>query len=53
MVTLDKDFGELAVLYRRPHARIVRLVNLRAQDQGLVASLLYVVTVRNSNRAPS
>jgi predicted nuclease of predicted toxin-antitoxin system len=36
LVTLDKDFGELAVLYRRPHSGIVRLVNLRAQDQGPV-----------------
>ena len=38
LVTLDKDFGELAVLYRRPHAGIVRLVNLRAQDQGPVCA---------------
>ena len=38
LVTLDKDFGELAVLYRRPHAGIVRLVNLRAQDQGSVCA---------------
>ncbi len=36
LVTLDKDFGELAILYRRPHAGIVRLVHLRAQDQGPV-----------------
>ena len=27
LVTLDKDFGELAVLHRQPHAGIVRLVN--------------------------
>ena len=38
MVTLDKDFGELAVLHRRPHAGIVRLVNLRAHDQGPVCT---------------
>ena len=38
LVTLDTDFGELAVLYRRPHAGIVRLVNLRAQDQGPVCA---------------
>ena len=53
LVTLDKEFGELAVLYRRPHAGFVRPVNLRAQDQGPVCvPLLSVVTVRNSNRAP-
>ena len=38
LITLDKDFGELAVLYRRPHAGIVRLVNLRAQHQGRVCA---------------
>ena len=38
LVTLDKDFGELAVVFLRPHAGIVRLVNLRAQDQGPVCA---------------
>ena len=38
LVTLDKDFGELAVVKRRPHRGIVRLVNLRAQDQGRVCA---------------
>lgn len=46
LVTLDKDFGESAVLHQRPHAGIVRLVNLRAQDQGRVP-LFSVVTGRN------
>jgi predicted nuclease of predicted toxin-antitoxin system len=26
-VTLDKDFGELAVVYGHPHAGIIRLVD--------------------------
>ncbi len=34
LVTLDKDFGELAVVHRRPHCGIVRLVNLSARSQG-------------------
>ena len=34
LVTLDKDFGELAVLRRTPHCGIVRLVGLRAREQG-------------------
>lgn len=34
LVTLDKDFGELAIVHERPHSGIVRLVNLRAQRQG-------------------
>lgn len=34
LVTLDKDFGELAVVYRRPHHGIIRLVNLSARSQG-------------------
>lgn len=29
VVTLDKDFGELAIVFGRPHAGIIRLANLR------------------------
>jgi predicted nuclease of predicted toxin-antitoxin system len=32
LITLDKDFGELAVALRRPHAGIVRLVGFRAAE---------------------
>lgn len=34
LVTLDKDFGELAILKGARHAGIVRLVGIRARDQG-------------------
>ncbi len=37
VVTLDKDFGELTVVHRRPHAGIVRLVGFRARDQAAAA----------------
>ena len=33
LVTLDKDFGELAVFHELPHAGIVRLVNWSAVEQ--------------------
>ncbi len=33
LVTLDKDFGELAVLHQQPHSGIIRLVNWPAQQQ--------------------
>jgi predicted nuclease of predicted toxin-antitoxin system len=36
LVTLDKDFGELAVLFGRPHSGILRLVNLSSQEQGII-----------------
>jgi predicted nuclease of predicted toxin-antitoxin system len=36
LVTLDKDFGELAILFRQPHSGIIRLVNLSSQEQGEV-----------------
>ncbi len=36
LVTLDKDFGELAVIRREPHAGIVRLVGYRAEQQAPV-----------------
>jgi len=34
LVTLDKDFGELAVVQRVPHAGIIRLAGCRALAQG-------------------
>jgi predicted nuclease of predicted toxin-antitoxin system len=34
LVTLDKDFGELAVAHGRPHSGIVRLVGIAAVQQG-------------------
>lgn len=36
LVTLDKDFGELAIVHRHPHAGILRLVNFAARQQGTV-----------------
>jgi predicted nuclease of predicted toxin-antitoxin system len=33
LVTLDKDFGELAVVRGRPHAGLVRLVGVSARQQ--------------------
>jgi predicted nuclease of predicted toxin-antitoxin system len=34
LITLDKDFGEIALVRRQRHSGIVRLVTLRAEDQG-------------------
>lgn len=36
LVTLDKDFGELAIVRGKPHAGIVRLVNFSARSQASV-----------------
>jgi len=36
LVTLDKDFGELAIVHEMPHSGIIRLVNLAAREQGVV-----------------
>ncbi|MGC8493314.1 MAG: DUF5615 family PIN-like protein [Syntrophobacteraceae bacterium] len=41
LVTLDKDFGELAIVHRRPHSGILRLVNLPAKEQGMVAARVF------------
>ena len=38
LVTLDKDFGELAIVHGKPHAGIIRLSGLRAQEQGPIAA---------------
>lgn len=36
LVTLDRDFGELAIIRRIPHCGILRLVNLRIRQQPVV-----------------
>lgn len=36
LVTLDKDFGELAILRGIPHCGILRLVNFSARQQAAV-----------------
>lgn len=33
LVTLDKDFGELAIVHGKPHHGIMRLVDFRSVDQ--------------------
>jgi predicted nuclease of predicted toxin-antitoxin system len=38
LVTLDKDFGELAIVRGEPHAGIVRLVGFAARQQGSTCS---------------
>ncbi|MCI0589832.1 MAG: DUF5615 family PIN-like protein [Planctomycetes bacterium] len=41
LVTLDKDFGELAIVRRKEHGGIVRLVNLSSSEQsGACAAVL-------------
>lgn len=36
LITLDKDFGELAIVKGTPHCGIVRLVNLSGRQQAAV-----------------
>jgi predicted nuclease of predicted toxin-antitoxin system len=36
LVTLDKDFGEIAVLHEKPHSGILRLVNIPARRQAVI-----------------
>ena len=36
LITLDKDFGELAIRRNLPHCGIVRLVSISARQQGAV-----------------
>lgn len=38
LVTLDKDFGELAIVHGHAHSGILRLVNLPAVQQGSMAA---------------
>jgi len=36
LATLDKDFGELAIVHNRPHHGIIRLVNFSAREQASI-----------------
>lgn len=36
LITLDKDFGELAIVFGQPHNGILRLVNMSTKKQGEV-----------------
>ena len=42
MITHDKDFGELAVLFQQPHAGVVRLVDVPLGESGSPAGACYV-----------
>jgi predicted nuclease of predicted toxin-antitoxin system len=37
LITLDKDFGELAILQGLPHTGIIRLVGFSSSEQGVVS----------------
>lgn len=43
LVTLDKDFGELSIVNKLPHAGIIRLVNLPAKQQAAVCLRVLVL----------
>jgi predicted nuclease of predicted toxin-antitoxin system len=38
LITLDKDFGELVVMFNRKHAGIVRLVDIPVKQQAIACS---------------
>ena len=40
LITLDKDFGELAIVRKLQHSGIIRLVDISAKQQGKVAELV-------------
>lgn len=49
LVTLDKDFGELAIVHGAKHCGIVRLAGFRAREQG--PATLRVVTTHGGEVA--
>ena len=38
LVTLDKDFGELAIVHGIPHSGILRLVDVAARQQAVICT---------------
>jgi predicted nuclease of predicted toxin-antitoxin system len=47
LVTLDKDFGELAIVHGTPHSGIVRLVGVMARQQASVCQQVLVLHGRD------
>lgn len=47
LVTLDKDFGELAVVFGKPHSGIIRLVNLSAKQHA--STCLHILSVHGAD----
>jgi predicted nuclease of predicted toxin-antitoxin system len=43
LVTIDKDFGELAIIYRKPHHGILRIPNVSSKQQASIC--LYVLKI--------
>lgn len=40
LITLDKDFGEMAIVHGTPHYGILRLVNLSMKQQALLSKMI-------------
>ena len=40
LITLDKNFGELAIVCGKPHCGIIRLVDLPARQQGTYCAVV-------------
>jgi len=40
LTTLDKEFGELAIVYGKPHCGIIGLVDLPARQQGTYSAVV-------------
>jgi predicted nuclease of predicted toxin-antitoxin system len=53
LVTLDKDFGEMAVFRRLPHHGIVRLVGFSARQQAAVCLELGRLRIRPADEQDS
>jgi predicted nuclease of predicted toxin-antitoxin system len=51
LITLDKDFGELAIRRNLPHCGIVRLVNIRGLQQGAICQQVLTQYADELNRA--
>lgn len=49
LITLDKDFGELAIAQGKPHSGILRLVNFSARQQAVVC--LHVLQLHGEDLA--
>ncbi|HEX6903267.1 MAG TPA: DUF5615 family PIN-like protein [Thermoanaerobaculia bacterium] len=47
LITLDKDFGELAIIQERPHSGILRLVDISITRQAAVC--LHVLDLHGEN----
>lgn len=52
LVTADKDFGDLVFVFQKPHSAIIRLVNIKASEQGRIILMVLEKYANHFKKTP-